>query len=799
MRLDIQLATWLAECALCAFVALLALGLLAWRRGRACEGEQDLCGEPEALPRPCQVAFDASNVFQVFLERRPGESWGFAWHTRAYAAQRFLIAGIDPKSPAGRWGAERQARGLPAIGRNDELLSANWARHHGDIRRELVVADRLCLSFLRADATRPAELPHAGLEWKPPQRPEARSATAEGPAREAPRAQERGAQLEAKGRAPELLRLAKAPEVEAKPGAEVPELPEVPEVWGDSLSEDAMTEDSWERPLTPARAEPLEGALPFWPMGPPKERSASVAPLGTYAVKRTFVEVAEEKAERTARSRSDPPRPLSARDPLPPCQQKSPGSSGCSSPASLCKRSRQQSATNSSGSGSEQLSGDSKCPSTEYDFPTYTMQPEMPFSMLPGEHFVAWGAPPVLIVAGSPPLGVLAGVPMGQAFHQAQGVLRPVPCGVEFPAPAEGPEHAMAAGEPGGAFPRLGPSRGRAEAGAHSELTRAEPPRSRAGSAPATCRSKAEAPRRKTYRAGQRVAAKRMRAAQRERASAAPERRTGSAPACEPAAEPEAKEPTEPRAYHKPRRRAGQHVRQRKLYAMARRAEVAGDTELAAELAAQASQGQRPLEGPEPELRSERPARPLAAPIARRRCRSREAEASAARPGPSGASLGSMPRQAAAPAVDLARGVPVPRQSGAQPEAQPVAAAVSAQPARPDSALRIGAHVAVRGLQKSRQFNGRQGRVEDFDPEMRRYVVRLSLEEGQTVLTKLRQENLEAAPHEAAGAPEGPKAASQGPKLRGRDGPGSGGMEGAPQWRPNLRLRRTCAQGREEV
>ncbi|CAE8719543.1 unnamed protein product, partial [Polarella glacialis] len=98
-----------------------------------------------------------SDCEQVFLERSPGEAWGFAWHVRAYAAQRFLVAGIDPNSPAGRWGQERQAKGLAAIGRGDELLSANLASLHGTIRRELVVADKVCLRFLRADAAAPVE------------------------------------------------------------------------------------------------------------------------------------------------------------------------------------------------------------------------------------------------------------------------------------------------------------------------------------------------------------------------------------------------------------------------------------------------------------------------------------------------------------------------------------------------------------------------------------------------------------------------------------------------------------------
>eukprot|EP00931_Biecheleriopsis_adriatica_P115669 TRINITY_DN91438_c0_g1_i1.p1 TRINITY_DN91438_c0_g1~~TRINITY_DN91438_c0_g1_i1.p1 ORF type:complete len:1134 (+),score=221.71 TRINITY_DN91438_c0_g1_i1:115-3402(+) len=99
----------------------------------------------------------AGKYLEVCLERASGEAWGFAWHVRAYATQRFLVAGIDPNSPAGRWGQERQQQGLPAIGRGDELISANETSNHGIMRRELVVADKLCLQFLRADAVPPVE------------------------------------------------------------------------------------------------------------------------------------------------------------------------------------------------------------------------------------------------------------------------------------------------------------------------------------------------------------------------------------------------------------------------------------------------------------------------------------------------------------------------------------------------------------------------------------------------------------------------------------------------------------------
>lgn len=121
---------------------------------------------PTAAPSSTSLE-SFENSIMVCLERKPAEAWGFAWHVRAYAQKRFLIAGLDPNSPAGRWGQEMQAKGLPSIGRGDELVSANWATSHGTIRRELVVADKVSLRFLRAtDAPKKESTPVAEAESK---------------------------------------------------------------------------------------------------------------------------------------------------------------------------------------------------------------------------------------------------------------------------------------------------------------------------------------------------------------------------------------------------------------------------------------------------------------------------------------------------------------------------------------------------------------------------------------------------------------------------------------------------------
>merc|ERR1719215_105289 len=73
---------------------------------------------PESIANP-DAADDGmrNDSFQVRLERKSGVAWGFAWHVGAHAAKRLLVAGVDPASPAGLWGATQSERGLRGIER----------------------------------------------------------------------------------------------------------------------------------------------------------------------------------------------------------------------------------------------------------------------------------------------------------------------------------------------------------------------------------------------------------------------------------------------------------------------------------------------------------------------------------------------------------------------------------------------------------------------------------------------------------------------------------------------------------
>jgi len=112
---------------------------------------------PQAASAPFmtpQVSEAGSDFLEVELVRSNAEVWGFAWNVGAYAEQRLVVAGVDPSSPSGRWGAERRERGLRAIERGDELVAANGVAEHGDIRRQLVTADVVSARFRLGEGCR---------------------------------------------------------------------------------------------------------------------------------------------------------------------------------------------------------------------------------------------------------------------------------------------------------------------------------------------------------------------------------------------------------------------------------------------------------------------------------------------------------------------------------------------------------------------------------------------------------------------------------------------------------------------
>lgn len=99
----------------------------------------------------------SKDYMEITLERsQRSESWGFVWHVQAFEAQRFLIAGLEAKSPAGQL-KDRQAQGLRPLRRGDELVSVNGACHFQSMRRHLARAEKVRLQFLKADLVLPLE------------------------------------------------------------------------------------------------------------------------------------------------------------------------------------------------------------------------------------------------------------------------------------------------------------------------------------------------------------------------------------------------------------------------------------------------------------------------------------------------------------------------------------------------------------------------------------------------------------------------------------------------------------------
>ena len=47
-----------------------------------------------------------------------GNRWGFL--DSLHFAERLIVVGIDPDSPAGRWQLQREHQGLPTVQRGDE-------------------------------------------------------------------------------------------------------------------------------------------------------------------------------------------------------------------------------------------------------------------------------------------------------------------------------------------------------------------------------------------------------------------------------------------------------------------------------------------------------------------------------------------------------------------------------------------------------------------------------------------------------------------------------------------------------
>mmetsp|Transcript_1793 Transcript_1793/g.4584 ORF Transcript_1793/g.4584 Transcript_1793/m.4584 type:complete len:853 (+) Transcript_1793:91-2649(+) len=94
----------------------------------------------------------AGVCFEVSLERRFDEQWGFSWSVSARAKRRLIVSRVSSRSAVGRWNKAQRHFRLRPVSRGDELISVNGATERDAMRQELKIADKVCLVFMSSGA-----------------------------------------------------------------------------------------------------------------------------------------------------------------------------------------------------------------------------------------------------------------------------------------------------------------------------------------------------------------------------------------------------------------------------------------------------------------------------------------------------------------------------------------------------------------------------------------------------------------------------------------------------------------------
>lgn len=333
----------------------------------------------------------------------------------------------------------------------------------------------------------------------------------------------------------------------------------------------------------------------------------------------------------------------------------------------------------------------------------------------------------------------------------------------------------------------------------------------------------------KTYRAGRRVTAKRVKAASRTdlcatspvpQAEAKPASANTSAtaisqppaaaigplevrevraarsdsapPACRGLSEPKPASGGIERLYYKPRRRAGQRVRQRMEYAIARRRDMAAPTAEGDAKECGGGHGSDMEAAPSavPKAPSTKPAAGVS------RFSTGDAGGGAQEASPVEQQTTKLPQIHSRRQITVKAPSPQTSVSASPRDSVTSTAEIPDASNAPDSL--IGQRVLIGGLVSSPQFNGKWGQVESFDPVMKRYVVRVFLPDvSSPVLAKLRRETLLVASIEQqqARGPLAPQAQVK-EKEAGRMLPVVSTSKGRPEdgrsrrspWQPSLRM-----------
>lgn len=662
---------------------------------------------PEPEPEKCDED-SRRNGLEVCLERLPGEAWGFAWHSKAFCEQRLIVVGIDPDSPAGRWQLQREHQGLPTVQRGDELVCANDVTQHSSMQISLVVANRLRLKFLRAEGV--ADLARGVMP-----KLEAKDACKE-----------------------EVLK-------------ETPALPPLqPDTFAESDTDDLAETGS--QNLLNYDGVPRN----FWsyqrlPRSLPAE-TVDAAPVDSQSEQRAPEAAQQPLCEKTTvrsvplRSRSDPPAaPRRRGGSSSPASRASRGpgavphlftrsrTAGSRSPAS--KHSLQSAVGRplrhrgdardgqivSCGSESENASRSDQCPSTDWEYmmdnraqqcqsmPDPSQGPGVVMMLAlqpmlggvlgqPGHHgpFVPapMGSPHVSDASSTPPPPLTSPkVPSMPASSSTPGagLMVPMPMNHGFAAGASTQNAQVMGWAP--AWRSDGPEQGHQASASSSWLQSVTAEEN-------TVPNLAARSGKKTYRAGQRLTARRLRAAQRaaELNQALP---SEPVPSPSPPSEPSSEEPPGAEARTKPRRRAGVRVRRRREHAIARRRE-------------QEEQG----DVPRPQPVGAVPPGPLPP-------RHEEVE------------VDGFDSPAELDVQVLDAGSPV---SGHQWAASK---RLRSQPRDSSNDLErdvIGREVLINGLVHTPQLNGHWGRVAEFDPVHRCYLVHAFVSGSSPLALRLRRD-----------------------------------------------------------
>lgn len=643
------------------------------------------------------------DYMEVVLERdSTEESWGLVWHVQGYKAQRFLIAGLEPNSPAGSC---HQAQGLRGIRRGDELLSVNGKCQFQLMCQELARAEQLSLQFLKADVVLP-------LDESSDEEDVCMPPTAE--------------QGEPVGAAPVDEKLAETLEEESCMERQPTE-----------LTESWLESSDVSRQSSEAQAE-----VPLVPSPERRGRDAAIkradAPSKSSNKKRSRRGEGFSSGSASGSGSGSEQASCASKCPSTDWEYMMDNRPGSLMHTDLPGRDRQGTSHANNvvivaGSPAIALQTASALGTVVGGGVFHPMQNVRGRQQLPVLPSSQMAAAPVIHADPAPAMGQMCPVVAERFVPQPIAELPPEPVAqVSRQGSKESSGDGSAASS--GAF----------EVSIAPESFRAARP----GSAPpgGCCMELPQLPRKRTYRSGKKVRAKRTRAAIRasQAAEVAPapiqgevkvegsSARSGSAPPSCQGGALKNPEPEEGRLYYKPRRRAGKKVRQRMEHAIARRREQALMAE-AAESCRMVSDDEGTVPAPKRAARAAKRADSPVSTVSTAISTAAATVSAVASTATTATSEGMMPRRSFYIRRPMGPVGGLPTMAEAAPETAPRASQRKASRGASSRGEHvsgemeeiIGRQVLLTNLVHAPQFNGHWGHVDGFDSTSQRYLLRV--------------------------------------------------------------------------